>query len=171
DCARLHRQREPVRVVLSRIDAGVGTPCRGGPMKEGWTVNSTGSRSWYLFAIAVAACGGVPRPITDAAPAADGPPPLRAITVRRSHGGGGTVTSSIGGIACGTSCTASVSDGTTVVLTATADTGSTFTGWSGPCTGTDTTCSFKVSDDVTVGAAFDLRRYTVTVALAGAGTG
>ncbi|TMQ05049.1 MAG: DUF4215 domain-containing protein [Deltaproteobacteria bacterium] len=59
----------------------------------------------------------------------------------------------------------------TVVLTAVADPGSTFTGWTGPCTGSDTTCSFKASDDVTVGASFDLKRYTVTVALAGAGMG
>jgi cysteine-rich repeat protein len=121
--------------------------------------------------VAIAACGDVPRAVPDAHPAADAAPGLRTITVQRSHGGGGAVTSSVGGIACGTTCTASVADGTSVTLTAAADPGSTFTGWSGPCTGSDTTCSFTVSGDATVGAAFDLKRYTVTVALAGPGVG
>ncbi len=137
------------------------------------TIRPTRSRGWLcvLAPVAIAACGDVPRAVPDAHPAGDAAPGLRAITVQRSHGGSGTVTSSVGGITCGTTCTASVADGTSVTLTAAADPGSTFSGWSGPCTGSEPTCSFKVSDDVTVGAAFDVKRYTVTVALAGPGVG
>jgi hypothetical protein len=44
----------------------------------------------------------------------------------------------------GTSCTASVANGAAVVLTATPNAGSTFTGWGVVCTGTGT-CSFKMN--------------------------
>jgi PASTA domain-containing protein/List-Bact-rpt repeat protein len=49
--------------------------------------------------------------------------------------GSGTVTGSVGGINCGTTCTADVTAGASVTLTAAAASGSTFTGWSGACTG------------------------------------
>lgn len=45
----------------------------------------------------------------------------------------GTVTSSPSGISCGGTCIASFASGYSVILTATANTGSTFTGWSGDC--------------------------------------
>lgn len=131
------------------------------------------SRGWlYMFTpVAIAACGDVNHAVSDARSVSDAAPGLHTVTVERGHGGGGTVSSSVGGIACGTTCRASVVDNTTLTLTATADASSMFTGWSGPCTGSDPTCSFKVSEDVTVGAAFDLKRYTVTVKLAGLGVG
>ena len=50
--------------------------------------------------------------------------------------GGGSVKSSPDGIDCGTTCSASYVSGTAVTLTATPDANSTFTGWSGDCTGT-----------------------------------
>ncbi len=52
--------------------------------------------------------------------------------------GAGTITSDPVGISCRTSCTTGVRDETTVTLTATAATGSTFAGWSGACTCTVT---------------------------------
>ncbi|HYD39728.1 MAG TPA: glycoside hydrolase family 11 protein, partial [Anaeromyxobacter sp.] len=67
----------------------------------------------------------------------EGPAPTTyALTMTRSGTGSGTVTSSTGGINCGSACSANYSSGTLVTLTATAASGSTFGGWSGACTGT-----------------------------------
>ena len=64
--------------------------------------------------------------------------------------GGGTITSSPAGIDCtsdeGQSCGATFTSGTVVTLTATPNTGDTFTGWSrGACSGTSATCSITVT--------------------------
>lgn len=59
-----------------------------------------------------------------------------ALIVNRTGDGTGTVRSSPAGILCGTDCQATLSAGQTVTLEATADAGSTFTGWSGDCAGT-----------------------------------
>ncbi len=77
----------------------------------------------------------------------------RSLTVSRSGTGSGRVTSSPAGIDCGSSCTASFPGGTVVSLTATADAGSTFAGWSGACAGTGA-CGVTMSGDRSVGAAF-----------------
>src|SRR5207244_8485831 len=58
------------------------------------------------------------------------------LTVNKAGTGSGTVTSSPAGIDCGTSCSADYASGTLVTLTAAASAGSTFTGWSGGCSGT-----------------------------------
>lgn len=50
--------------------------------------------------------------------------------------GQGAITSSPAGISCGAQCAASFPVGTTVTLTATPKSGSTFAGWSGACSGT-----------------------------------
>jgi uncharacterized repeat protein (TIGR02543 family) len=62
-----------------------------------------------------------------------------------------------GGISCGdglATCSASISPGTTVTLTATPATGATFTGWGGACAGTKTTCSLTPTASTSVTAAF-----------------
>jgi peptidoglycan/xylan/chitin deacetylase (PgdA/CDA1 family) len=76
-----------------------------------------------------------------------------ALTVARSGTGGGTVSSSVGGISCGSTCSATLPSGTVVTLTATPDAGSTFGGWSGPCNGT-AACVVTMSSAQSVGAAF-----------------
>jgi fibronectin-binding autotransporter adhesin len=66
--------------------------------------------------------------------------------------GSGKVTG--GGISCPTTCSASLPAGTTVALTATPNSGSTFTGWSGGgCSGTGS-CAVTVSKALSVTATF-----------------
>ncbi|HYD53858.1 MAG TPA: cellulase family glycosylhydrolase [Gemmatimonadaceae bacterium] len=98
-----------------------------------------------------------------------------ALTVTRSGTGTGTVTSNVGGINCGTACSASYSSGTTVTLTARPATGSTFAGWSGACTGTSATCTVSMTAARTVNAAFNGSgggtTYALTVTKSGTGAG
>ncbi len=75
------------------------------------------------------------------------------LTVNSAGSGAGTVTSSPAGIDCPGSCTASFAKGAAVVLTAAHDSGSTFLGWSGSCTGTGT-CKLTLQANTTVTATF-----------------
>jgi len=59
-----------------------------------------------------------------------------ALTVNKAGAGSGTVSSSPAGIDCGNQCRVEFAAETMVNLTSTPDAGSTFTGWSGACTGT-----------------------------------
>jgi lysophospholipase L1-like esterase len=59
------------------------------------------------------------------------------LTVTKAGNGGGTVTSAPVGIACGADCTEEYTYGTAVTLTATPDTGSYFSSWSGDADCTD----------------------------------
>jgi len=56
---------------------------------------------------------------------------LRPLTVTKSGSGTGTVSSVPSGIACGSTCTAAFEVNRAVTLTATASSGSVFTGWNG----------------------------------------
>lgn len=95
-------------------------------------------------------------PCDQTPPASWQEPPLLTVTVT----GSGSVTSSPGsGIdVCTSSCSAAFANGTVVTLTATPNTGSTFTGWSGGgCSGTGT-CSITTSSSsaqTTVTATFN----------------
>ncbi len=85
-------------------------------------------------------------------------------------GGLGTVTSSPPGIDCGSTCSALFASGAVVTLTATPASGSTFTGWSGACTGTGP-CTVTMSAAQSVTASFGTTGYTLTVIKAGTGSG
>lgn len=76
------------------------------------------------------------------------------LTVNKAGTGGGTVTSSPAGINCGATCSAPFSSGASVILSPVADTGSTFAGWSGACSGTGT-CSVTMDAAKSVTATFD----------------
>lgn len=69
--------------------------------------------------------------------------------------GKGLVTSSPSGIVCGSDCTESYPDGSTVTLIATPSEGSFFEGWSGDCTGEDTSCTVTVDGAKSVIATFN----------------
>ncbi|MDA0243290.1 MAG: hypothetical protein OT477_07725 [Chloroflexi bacterium] len=71
--------------------------------------------------------------------------------------GSGLVTSTPAGLNCGATCTADFDFGTEVTLTATADTGFAFRGWSGACSGVAPVCIVTVEEAQTVTANFGLK--------------
>ncbi len=78
----------------------------------------------------------------------------QTLTVARAGTGTGSVSSSPAGISCGGSCSASYASGTSVTLTASAASGSSFAGWSGACTGTGT-CTAAMTAARSVTATFN----------------
>ncbi len=112
-------------------------------------------------------------PYTPEACAVAPTPVVRTLTVAKSGTGTGTVDSSPSGITCGSTCSATYPSGTTVALSAAPATGSTFTGWSGACTGTGG-CTVVLDADKSATATFALSTpttYALTVTKAGTGTG
>jgi phospholipase C len=94
------------------------------------------------------------------------------LTVSLAGTGAGTIASTPSGINCGTTCTASFASGTQVTLTATAGANSTFAGWTtGGCSGSSPTCTLTLTASQQVTATFNTIPATLTVILAGAGTG
>src|SRR5207302_74826 len=76
--------------------------------------------------------------------------------------GSGSVTSSSGGINCPGTCSANFASGTAVLLTAKPAAGASFSGWSGACTGTVTTCSLSITAAGSVSATFHTPTSTTT---------
>jgi hypothetical protein len=78
-----------------------------------------------------------------------------AVTISKSGKGSGTVTSDVPGIDCGLDCSEVYASNTSVTLTASAASGSTFEGWSGGgCSGTGI-CSLTVTAANTITAVFN----------------
>jgi hypothetical protein len=75
------------------------------------------------------------------------------LTVSKTGTGSGTVTSNPSGINCGSDCSVAYGAGTTVTLTASPAAGSTFTGWSGACSGTGS-CQVTMDAAKSVTAGF-----------------
>ena len=135
-----------------------------GSVFTGWTGDCTGTGACTLTMSAAH---------TVTATFDTAPPVTHHLTVSKAGTGTGTVTSAPAGITCGATCEADFGDGTSVVLTATPDAGSVFTGWTGDCTGTGA-CTLTMSADHTVTATFDTAppvTHHLTVSKAGTGTG
>jgi hypothetical protein len=92
------------------------------------------------------------------------------LTVKKTGDGGGTVTSSPGGIDCGSTCTADFDDGTAVTLTASPNATSLFGGWTGACSGGGE-CHVTMSSAKTVTASFTKNTYQLSVDKNGTGAG
>jgi hypothetical protein len=91
-----------------------------------------------------------------------------SLTVAAAGTGGGTVTGP-GGISCPGVCSATFDAGTPIALSASADATSTFSGWSGACSGA--ACSFTLNSSSTATATFTRIRYALTVTVGGNGGG
>jgi hypothetical protein len=98
---------------------------------------------------------------------------MRTLAVTKAGTGNGTVVTSPSGINCGSACSATFTGGATLALTATAASGSTFSGWSGACTGTGS-CAIVLDADKSVTATFAVSTsptYVLAVTKSGAGAG
>ena len=93
------------------------------------------------------------------------------LTVNRAGTGSGSVSSVDGSINCPTTCVATYDSGTSVTLTASAASGSTFGFWSGCNTVSGTTCAVTMSGTKSVTATFNVLRFTLNVNKAGLGSG
>jgi hypothetical protein len=94
-------------------------------------------------------------------------PTTASLTVNKT--GNGAVTSSPAGIGCGSTCTASFDSGTLVTLTATANAGNRFMGWTGCPNVSGETCTATLSQSLTVAASFEQVMHGLTVKTSGAG--
>ena len=83
--------------------------------------------------------------------------PSSVLTITKT--GNGAVTSTPANINCGTTCTATIANLTTITLTATPTADSTFSGWSGDCTG-KSTCTVSMTQARNVTATFTPRTPT-----------
>ncbi len=89
-----------------------------------------------------------------------------SITVTRT--GNGIVSGDGGLISCGNACAAFGTAGSTVTLTA-SPSGTVFTGWTGPCSGTAPSCTFSLAGGMAASATFK-NQYTLSIGRSNPGT-
>jgi Divergent InlB B-repeat domain len=91
------------------------------------------------------------------------------LNVTKTGNGSGVVESTPSGISCGTICNAAFTTGATILLTAKADAGSVFAGWSGNCSGATTDGSVgPLAANAACTAMFTSSSSTATAAPLGA---
>ena len=97
------------------------------------------------------------------------------LTIAKSGAGNGTIRSNPSGINCGSVCSQRYIVGSTITLTATADNGSAFAGWSGTCTGTAATIPIVVNVRSICTATFNVTAVTtnfkLSIGKSGTGSG
>lgn len=94
----------------------------------------------------------------------------RQLAVSKPGNGAGNVISDLAGISCGATCSADYPYDTEIILTATPDTGSDFTGWGGPCSGTGP-CTVTMNQVQNVSAIFTLEKRGLYIEREGPGDG
>ena len=137
-----------------------------------------GSSTWYLVTGGGAnnAAGGLYPFVTNwqqPAWALSGTSTTKHVLNATLAGAGSGLITDGGSLSCPGTCSATYFQGTTVTLTATPTAGSTFSGWSGACSGTGA-CSVVMGSDQSVTANFALSNTTVSnsgSSTGGSGTG
>jgi hypothetical protein len=126
-----------------------------------WTVTSVDSGNQLVavscpVASLCVAGDGDGNVVTPGTPPTPTPTPVtQTVTVARAGRGSGSVSSIPAGIACGSICSDSFTQGSIVTLTAHAASGSTFARWSGAgCSGT-VTCQITLNASAAITATFD----------------
>jgi|GEM_PF-2268334 len=95
-----------------------------------------------------------------------------SVSVLGGLGNVARVTSTPGGIFCGTDCSEDYAFNTVVTLNANFNSNTNFVGWGGACSGTLTTCQVTMDQAQTVTAEFAPRQFPLSVSIIGnAGTG
>ncbi|HUC01487.1 MAG TPA: putative Ig domain-containing protein [Candidatus Paceibacterota bacterium] len=124
------------------------------------TPTSAGTYAVTLGAVNGYGTGMATLQITIAAAQASTPTPTPVnFTLTASSAGTGSGSMTVAGQNCGSSCTATVS-GTSngpvaAIVTEVPDPGSMFAGWSGACSGTQSTCTLALNSDASVTATFN----------------
>jgi hypothetical protein len=131
------------------------------------TLTPTPANGWVLssWGGACSGSGGCSVPMNAAETVTATFVPLEALSV--SVTGSGTVTSSPGGINCGSTCTANFAQGTQVTLTATPANGYGLSSWGGACSGVNCVVTMNTAQSVT--ATFEVPQYTLNVSVGGNG--
>ncbi len=124
-----------------------------------------------LAALLGSGCGGgggggsLSTPSPSTTPPGGGTTTNYTLSVNKSGTGSGLVSSSPSGINCGTICSASFVHGTTVTLTAVPSAGSSFSGWSGACSGAAAQCFITMDGNRSVTASFSPAQTSYTATL------
>ena len=117
-----------------------------------WVLNLARNANGMLYASGrFTSAGGVS---TDHFAAWDAP--YYTLTITKAGSGSGIVTGSLGRLDCGDTCSAQISLGSIVTLTATPDEGSCFAGWSGAVSDTSSTIQVTMDAAKDVTATFDV---------------
>jgi hypothetical protein len=128
------------------------------------------STIWVLFLL-LFACAGSDDSSTLVPPDSKQPPsPSPPLLLSVTKSGEGLVTSEPAGISCGIACSADFASDSSVTLTANGTAGSTFTGWSGACTGIGS-CIVVMNAPQTVSATFTAPPSTASLTVTNIGTG
>lgn len=125
-------------------------PGWSGTAPAAYTFGSCGSKT--LYAWAQDATGNI-----SASRSATVTITCQTVQVTKSGTGSGTITSTPGGISCGSSCNAQFNPGSTVTLIPAPVTGSSFSGWSGACTNLSGNCILQMDSGKQTTAAFTVQ--------------
>jgi hypothetical protein len=136
DCRESYYPGSPVKLKVTAASGSVFTSWIGCPSAMGDTCTLAADKSMTVKAVFI------------------GPYALKVQRVLKNKAGG-TVTSADSKISCGMDCGESYIYNTTVALTATADSGSTFAGWTGCDAISGNTCTVTMNKAKTVRATFD----------------
>ncbi len=116
----------------------------------GWTGACTGAASTCVVTIDEARVAQVPDVTAQFAPAQG----QATYTFSLGIQGSGSVVSQPAGVNCTISCSANFAADTVLTLTATAAANQNFTGWTGACTGSASTCTITMNQARNAGATF-----------------
>lgn len=97
---------------------------------------------------------GIAKPRLDLLAALAIPPATYRLSVGKSGSGSGTLVGGSGALNCGSLCSADITNGDSITLTALAGAGAQFAGWSGACSGSTLHCTLAMTRNRQATASF-----------------